>query len=231
MSNNVIGIIIIGGNFSYKFSSGNSSSYPLSHYDRLFAAGLEEDNYSTFRCPRDCRHARFRTSTSALDLSGEGLRLISWQDAAARAVSSDPAGLGHLSPVADYDDLRTVLLGTAWGGGGDDEGNDGSILEDVVKALKNGGSRKKKNTKKKVAEEGPPPGEYAMLEFYYPSFDFLRVTQHRRGPLEWLADIGGSLGLYLGASVFTVFELLWFAWRVASDGLLLGLRTKKERQS
>ncbi len=33
--------------------------------------------------------------------------------------------------------------------------------------------------------------------------------KHRRGPLEWLADVGGSLGLYLGASVFTVLELGW----------------------
>ncbi len=39
-------------------------------------------------------------------------------------------------------------------------------------------------------------------------------SQHSRGPLEWLADVGGSLGLYLGASLFTVVEILWFAWQL-----------------
>lgn len=61
--------------------------------------------------------------------------------------------------------------------------------------------------------------DFATLEFYYPSFDFTRIVQHRRGPLEWLADIGGSLGLYLGASVFTIAEIFWFfcstLWLVA----------------
>ena len=52
--------------------------------------------------------------------------------------------------------------------------------------------------------------DFSILNFYFPTFDFLRIVQHHRGPLEWLADIGGSLGLYLGASVFTLVEILWF---------------------
>ena len=52
--------------------------------------------------------------------------------------------------------------------------------------------------------------DLSLLNFYFPTFDFLRIVQHHRGPMEWLADIGGSLGLYLGASVFTVVEIVWF---------------------
>ena len=43
--------------------------------------------------------------------------------------------------------------------------------------------------------------------------------QHRRGPLEWLADVGGSLGLYLGASVFTIVEILWVKYLLVTKCL------------
>ena len=50
--------------------------------------------------------------------------------------------------------------------------------------------------------------DFTIVTFYFNSFDTIQIVQHLRGVSEWLADVGGSLGLYLGASMFTVIEIL-----------------------
>ena len=52
------------------------------------------------------------------------------------------------------------------------------------------------------------PADFVVLTFYFETFNVVHIIQHVKGISEWLADVGGSLGLYLGASIFTVVEML-----------------------
>ena len=51
-----------------------------------------------------------------------------------------------------------------------------------------------------------------------------QIVQHLKGLPEWLADVGGSLGLYLGASAFTLIELAFFAAAMARSAAAAAVR-------
>ncbi|XP_023319625.1 acid-sensing ion channel 3 [Eurytemora carolleeae] len=48
--------------------------------------------------------------------------------------------------------------------------------------------------------------EAVMVSMYYQGFDYREITFVGKGMKEWLAAVGGNLGLYIGASVFTILE-------------------------
>lgn len=66
----------------------------------------------------------------------------------------------------------------------------------------------------------------SYLNIYFKDSEFITVKRYKlQGMLEFLADCGGLLGLFMGVSMLSIVEILYFIFlRMCS------LRTKKKRQ-
>ncbi|CAD5227422.1 unnamed protein product [Bursaphelenchus okinawaensis] len=75
---------------------------------------------------------------------------------------------------------------------------------------------KQKGTKKEGdCIESFDPSQTVMLEIYYEQMSYEILTEREAYSfVNFLSDVGGQAGLWLGASVITVFEIGYFAFRV-----------------
>ncbi|XP_040580197.1 uncharacterized protein [Lepeophtheirus salmonis] len=76
-----------------------------------------------------------------------------------------------------------------------------------------------------------PSHELVLHTIYFPSFNFGRITHVPKGIVDWLGDVGGNCGFYLGASIFSIFEFFGFIVKIFLVSVLYIFGCKFSRMS